>query len=249
MTWIVRGAIGLAAALTAGIAVAQPCQQVCRPAPGAYPPPAYTEAAPGYTHDWGRLDDRYSPPDYRTYRGSDDRGYERWSDDGRGYDYGRYDDRRDDPPARDYDAARRDDRYGPAPDDRYAAYDDEVPSYGGAMQHYADPRCDTCSQAARRWDCGCGQRVSYSGSVGEVRVGPAFFYDYGGVGPIPDGGYYGGGGYAVMGEGSGSASASARAFASSSSHVSVNVRSGSWGGKHGGGGWKGGGCNSCGGHH
>lgn len=137
---------------------------------------------------------------------------------------------------RDQDRRYDDDRYGSGRDDR-RAYDPEVPSYGGAMQHFADPRCDTCRPAPVRYDCGC-RRGGYETS--SVSVSPSFFYGAGGVGPIPDAGYYGGGGYVVSG---GRASASSSAYASSSSRVSISVRSG--GGHHGGGH---GGCNSCGGH-
>jgi hypothetical protein len=129
------------------------------------------------------------------------------------------------------------DRYGPVSDDRYA-YDPEVPSYGGAMQHFADPRCDTCRPAPVRYDCRCSGGGYQTGSLS---LSPTFFYDNGGVGPIPDGGGYGGGGYVIMGGGSG-AHASSSAYASSSSRVSVSVRGG---GRHGGGH---GGCSSCGGH-
>ena len=134
----------------------------------------------------------------------------------------------------------RGDRYGPASDDR-DAYDPEVPSYGGAMQHFADPRCNTCRPAPVRYDCGC-RGSSYQ--TGSVSLSPTFFYDNGGVGPIPDGGGYGGGGYVIMSGGAG-AHASSSAYASSSSRVSVSVRGGG-GGHHGGGH---GGCNSCGGGH
>jgi hypothetical protein len=137
------------------------------------------------------------------------------------------------------DCGYGDDRYGPVRDDR-DAYDSEVPSYGGAMQHFADPRCNTCRPAPVRYDCGCrGEGYGYETS--SVSVSPGFFYDAGGVGPIPDGGFYGGGGYVISG---GGASASSSAYASSSSRVSVSVRGGGRG-HHGGGH---GGCNSCGGH-
>ena len=135
------------------------------------------------------------------------------------------------------------DRYGPAPDDRYA-YDPEVPSYGGAMQHFADPRCSTCRPGPVRYDCGC-HGAGYGYETSSISVNPGFFYDTGGVGPIPDGGSYGGGGYMVMGGGGfAGARSSASAYASSSSRVSIGIRTGG-GGHHGGGH---GGCNSCGGH-
>jgi hypothetical protein len=168
--------------------------------------------------DHGDRDDRRAGPlgGYDTQAYGRSHGYESYSE----RDYG---------PDRAYGG----DRYGPPRDDR-RAYDPEVPSYGGAMQHFADPRCDTCRPAAIRPDCGCREHYGYETS--SVSVNPAFFYGAGGVGPIPDGGYYGGGGYVVSGAG---AHASSSAYASSSSRVSVSVRSG--GGHHGG-------CNSCGGH-
>jgi len=76
-----------------------------------------------------------------------------------------------------------------------------------------------------------------------LRLSNAFFYDAGGVGPIPTGGYDGGGGFFVMGGGSGFGSgftgSSARAFssasASSSANVNVRFRGGFRGGGHMGG--------------
>lgn len=135
------------------------------------------------------------------------------------------------------------DRYGPPRD-----YWDEpadgyyVPSFGGALQHYGDPRCNTCTVRYR--DCGCTGAVMSS-----ISVSPSFFYDYGGVGPIPDGGYYGGGGgMVVMGGGaSAHSSASASAYAASRSSVSIRI-GGGHGGHWGGHGGKGG-CGSCGGGH
>jgi hypothetical protein len=176
------------------------------------PPPGYDpEAWPAGRYQSEGYGESYDHESYRERGYGDDR---RYGDD-RGYG---------------------EDRYGPVRDGRYA-YDPEVPSYGGAMQHFADPRCDTCRPAPVRYDCGC--RGGYQ--TGSLSLSPTFFYDNGGVGPIPDGGGYGGGGYVVMG-GAG-ASASSSAYASSSSRVSVSVRGG--GGHHGGGH---GGCNSCGGH-
>lgn len=169
-----------------------------------------------------------------------ERGDDRYADPGPGPDrYG--------PPPAIYDrddrayAERRADSYAPGPRDYWDEPADGyyVPSFGGALQHYADPRCSTCRPAVRRPPCGC--ETSYS--TGAVSVNPGFFYETGGVGPIPDGGYYGGGGYVVMGGGA-SAHSSASAYASSSSRVSVRV-GGGHGGSHGGGH---GGCNSCGGH-
>lgn len=162
-------------------------------------------------------------------------GYER----GSGYEYG-------DPSGDYYSAGSRHesrseydsgwvggDRYG-ATGDRYygggqGGYDDRVyyaqrsrtyslPSYGGAMQAYGYP-------------CGCASGYAAT-SGGEVSVPGHFFYDTGGVGPIPDGGYYGGGGgYVIAGAGAG---ASASAYASSRSSVSVRIGGGYKGG-HGGG--------------
>ena len=139
------------------------------------------------------------------------------------------------------------DRYGPPParDDWDEPADGYyVPTFGGALQHYGDPRCNTCTVRYR--DCGCA--VASDSSFGTISVSPAFFYDNGGVGPIPDGGYYGGGGMVVMGGASAHSSASASAYASSRSSVSIRVgggKGGHWGGKGGGKG----GCGSCGGGH
>jgi hypothetical protein len=113
-------------------------------------------------------------------------------------------------------------------DERYdeRAYDDDAryapPPYG-ASPWYADGR-----RPARICDCEPG---------GAVRLSDSFFYDAGGVGPIPDGGWYGGGGYVVAG-GFGASSARAFSSASASSHASISFR----GGRHYGGyGHKGGG--------
>jgi hypothetical protein len=110
-----------------------------------------------------------------------------------------------------YDGGGHDDRAYFAPRPRTYS----LPTYGGAMQAYGYP-------------CGCARGYARGG---EVVVPSAFFYDTGGVGPIPDGGYYGGGGYVVAGAGAG-ASASASAYASSRSSVSVRV--GGFRGGHGG---------------
>lgn len=62
------------------------------------------------------------------------------------------------------------------------------------------------------------------GSCGEVTLPASFFYDAGGVGPIPDAGWYGwDGGVVVVGAGAG-AHASAFASARASAHASVSVR-------------------------
>lgn len=193
---------------------------------------------PGYDGRYGPptgYDPAALPPGYRAEGYSEGYGYSYDTRAGRGYDDRGYDD----------DRAYGPDRYAPARDDR-RAYDPEVPSYGGAMQHFADPRCSTCGPV--RGDCGCRSMSAYGGGgyeTSSVSISPAFFYDNGGVGPIPDGGGYygGGGGYAMAGSG---ASASSSAYASSSSRVSVSVRSG--GGGHGGHGGGKGGCNCGGGH-
>jgi hypothetical protein len=78
-------------------------------------------------------------------------------------------------------------------------------------------------------------------SCGEVALPASFFYDAGGVGPIPDGGWYGGGGgFVVVGAGAG-AGASAFASARASAHASASVRfRGGFKGHHGHKGHKGG---------
>ncbi|HEX2560070.1 hypothetical protein [Phenylobacterium sp.] len=60
-------------------------------------------------------------------------------------------------------------------------------------------------------------------TCGEISLPASFFYDAGGVGPIPDGGWVGGGGFVVVGAGAG-AQASAFASARASAHASVQVR-------------------------
>jgi len=75
-----------------------------------------------------------------------------------------------------------------------------------------------------------------------LQLSNSFFYDAGGVGPIPDGGgygggWYGGGGYVV---GGGSSRASAFSSASSSASASVRISGGRrYGGGYGGHGGKG----------
>lgn len=62
-------------------------------------------------------------------------------------------------------------------------------------------------------------------SCGELTLPASFFYDAGGVGPIPDGGFIGGGGFVVVGAGAGAgARASAFASARASAHASASVR-------------------------
>ncbi|MCI3135126.1 hypothetical protein [Phenylobacterium aquaticum] len=145
-----------------------------------------------------------------------------------------------------------------------------VPTYGYAAQHYGTPRAccgapPCCVRAQpyapqaygyyddRRAPAPCRdpRACRPCDCVGEITLGPGFDFD-GGVGPIPEGGY-GGGGYAVMdgggfagGSASSSARASASAYASASSHVSVRIGGGGHGG-HGGGRTPGCGCG--GGHH
>lgn len=125
-----------------------------------------------------------------------------------------------------------------------------VPTYGYAAQFYAPPRSPCCRAAppccvqAAPPPC-CVQAPPCGTCSGQVRLGPEFAYD-GGVGPIPEGGY-GGGGYVIVGGGAGSnavseASSSARATASASASASsaVSVRLG--GGGHGKPSGCGGGC-------
>lgn len=130
------------------------------------------------------------------------------------------------------DNVRGGDRYG-ATGDRYVYRDDyrseyrprgrgyTLPSYGGAAQHYGYP-------------CGCGTLAR----GGELTLGASFYGD-GGVGVVPDGGYYGGGGGFVYA--GGGASASASAYASSRASVRIGGFKGHGGGKgccHGGKGGK-----------
>jgi hypothetical protein len=135
-----------------------------------------------------------------------------------------------------YDSGWRDvrggDRYG-ATGDHYAYRDDyrddraprgrgySLPTYGDAAQHYGYP-------------CGCG---AYARG-GELTLGSSFYYD-GGVGPIPDGGYAGGGGGFVFAGAGAHASASASAYASSRASVRIGgFKGGGHKGHHGGKGGK-----------
>lgn len=73
---------------------------------------------------------------------------------------------------------------------------------------------------------------------GEVSLPASFFHGSGGVGPIPDSGWYGGGGFVFVGAGAGaganaSAFAAARASAHASANVSIRYRGG-WTGHKGG---------------
>lgn len=143
-----------------------------------------------------------------------------------------------------------------------------VPTYGYAAQHYGAPHAccgagPCCVQAPpyapaygyyddRRPPAPCRdpRACRPCGCVGEITLGPSFGYD-GGVGPIPEGGYGGGGGYVMMdgggyaGSSAGSsarASASASASARASSQVSIRIGGGGHGGAHTSG------CGGC-GHH
>ncbi len=133
-----------------------------------------------------------------------------------------------------------------------------VPTYGYAAQYYAPPRPPCCLQAPPPPCCvRAAPPPAYGpgpcgGCVGSLTLGPEFAYD-GGVGPIPEGGY-GGGGYVIVGGGSGagagagagaSARASASATASASSSVSIRIGGG---GKPPGHGGKPGGCGGGCGH-
>jgi hypothetical protein len=125
------------------------------------------------------------------------------------------------------------------------SYDELSPSYGYARQHYAGGSAAAIQASYYGGDdqgyapppCRCetrgGYSESYSSGAGEVSVPYSFFYDNGGVGPIPSYDDYGGGGGYAIASGGGSS------FASASSHVSVSVRA--RGGFHGGG-HHGGGC-------
>lgn len=107
------------------------------------------------------------------------------------------------------------DRYGPPP----------APPYGHPGYGYAPPCCAPCQNR-------CG------GTEGLV-LPMSFFGGAGGVGPIPAGGYSGGGGFVIVGGGAGARS-SASAYAAASASASVSVRGGYYGGHHGGHGGKGG---------
>jgi hypothetical protein len=130
-----------------------------------------------------------------------------------GYDERRYDDQA-------YDDRAYDDRYDEqAYEDRYdERYDDRPPV--GASPWYIDGR-----HPPRDCECPAG---------GDLQLSNSFFYDAGGVGPIPDGGWYGGGAYVVSG---GYGQSFARSYASASSSASVSVRGGARYGGHGKGGY------------
>jgi hypothetical protein len=116
-----------------------------------------------------------------------------------------------------YDGREYDARY----EDAYDA--PQPPPLIGASAWYMDgrhpkPPCD-CEPAG-----------------GAVQLSDSFFYDTGGVGPIPDGGWYTGGGFYAVGD----SFASARSFAGASSSASVHIRGGRHFGGHHKGGHKGG---------
>lgn len=102
-----------------------------------------------------------------------------------------------------------DDRYGPGYDERY----DDAGVW--ASPWYRDGRRPAPP-------CGCGG----------LRLPSSFFYDTGGVGPIPVGGYDGGVWYVSRGSGFGASSAQAFASASARARVSVSVRGGGHGKHH-----------------
>lgn len=171
--------------------------------------------------------------EHRTYSDAYHDG--RWSDRYAERDYGpSYDYRADEPfPEDDYG-------YGGG----HVLYDDGArgPDLGGLLAwpkpdgwyihgHRAPPCAAACAAPP---PCGCvGARVSLNDS---------FFYDAGGVGPIPAGDFGYGGGFAYV-DGGAFAGASSRAFASASarSSASVSIRGGHKHGYGGKGGYKGGG--------
>ena len=245
MKWFLHGAIGLAMMTGAGCANARPphaqmAQAGCCANPRAYAP-AYQ--APVYrAYDDGRADccdaqdprqaGYYQPPVYA-----------------------------ETPDGCCQEDRRVDDRYGPMPSNRNQGRGEfRVRSYGGAEQHYGD-----CVDRRTGQVCDCdddfdsGYVVERSGYYRDnsrggygpsaMQVHPDFFYETGGVGPFPMGGY-GGGGYAVIsgggGGGSSFASSNASASAYSSSNTSINI--GGFGGGMGGHGGKGGYGGGMGGH-
>jgi hypothetical protein len=136
-------------------------------------------------------------PSIERYERSEAYGYEDEQTERGGYDLRRYDDDRYDEPG--YDDGDYDAPYGER------GYDEGPPV--GASPWYIDGR-----HPAQACDCPPADAVQVSNS---------FFYDMGGVGPIPDGGWYGGtyvvGGYSRS---------SARSFASASSRASVSLHGG-----------------------
>ena len=239
MKWFLHGAIGLAMITSAGCASArtphsQMSQSGCCASPQHYSPayqaPAYHAYDDGLADCCEDRDSRqeryYQPPIYAEAP-------EDCCEDNR----------------------RADDRYGPMPSSRNQGRGEfRVHSYGGAEQHYGD-----CLDRRTGQTCDCDDafdsdyvversgyyrddsRAGYGSSA--MQMNRDFFYETGGVGPIPMGGYGGGGGYVVIngggGGGSSFASSNASASAYSSSGTSINV--GRFGGGMGGHGGKGGG--------
>ncbi len=245
MKWFLHGAIGLAMITSAGCASArtphpQMSQAGCCASPQHYAP-AYQ--APVYrAYDDGRTDccETQDPRQARYYQ------------------LPVY---AEAPEGCCQEDQRVDDRYGPLPSDRGQGRGEfRVHSYGGAEQHYGnclDRRTGQICDCDDAFDSGYiiergeynreGPLAGYGASP--MRVNPDFFYETGGVGPIPMGGYGGGGGYAVIsggGGGSSFASSNASASAYSSSNTSINI--GGFGGGMGGHGGKGGYGGGMGGH-
>lgn len=111
--------------------------------------------------------------------------------------------------------------------------------YGGGWSHEARYRESDYEQIQRYegrgfapCDGACAAPTRCIEGCGEVTLPDSFFYDAGGVGPIPDAGWYGGG-FVVVGAGAGS-HASAFASARASAHANVSVRfRGGFKGRHG----------------
>jgi hypothetical protein len=134
-----------------------------------------------------------------------------------------------------------DDRDAGPPDARYGQQDDDgLDDRGGRIGYGLDE--DFPIFGASPWYRDSRHPAPICDCDG-LRLSNSFFYDAGGVGPIPTGGYDGGGEFFVMGGGSGFGSgfagSSARAFssasASSSANVNVRFRGGFRGGGHMGG--------------
>lgn len=155
--------------------------------------------------------DRYGPPP-AAYEPSRQDPYERAYHDG--YDAG-YEDGRD--------AVGVDDRY----DDDYQAYDDAQPADAPGV--WEDDR-GLYIRGHRGEPCGCIRPPCCEAGL---TLSSGFFDGAGGVGPIPDGGYYGGVGYYYTASSGGSAYAFSSASARASASVSVRYRG--HGGHKGGG--------------
>jgi len=130
-----------------------------------------------------------------------------------------------------------DDRTAGPPDARYDQPDDQgFDDRGGRIGYGLDE--DFPIYGASPWYRD-GRHPAPICDCDGLRLPNSFFYDAGGVGPIPVDGGYGGGGFFIANGGSGFAGSSARAFssasASSSAHVSVRFRGGFRGGGHKGG--------------